>query len=306
MKKLIGAMVIAMAGSVLAASQASAEELWDPYLRGVNVGLPAGALPPPGVYGVLDNYWANFAFHDNNGGKVDRGGLSLLVEIPIVLWVPGVKIFGADYAAAIAQPFDYTSAPGLSGTTGGGNWGTFNTILIPGQLSWTLGDFHVKAGFEIYLPDASSTMADLLNGHIKNGGLPSGNRYMAVQPDLGISWLNDGWNISADLHLAIPVTSDGATNYSYRSGNEFAADYTVARTTGKWTLGFGAHQENQLNADTLNGHTVAHSIATNVGVGPMAGYQFSGIGVVAEWNHDVHTRNDVGGDLFNVRFVVPF
>jgi hypothetical protein len=49
MKKLIGAMVIAMAGSVLAASQASAEELWDPYLRGVNVGLPAGALPPPGV-----------------------------------------------------------------------------------------------------------------------------------------------------------------------------------------------------------------------------------------------------------------
>jgi hypothetical protein len=263
-------------------------------------------LPPPGVYGVLDNYWANFAFHGSNGDKIAGGGLSLLVEVPIVLWVPGIKILGADYAAAFAQPFDYTSSPGLSGTTGGGNWGTFNTILIPGQLSWTLGDLHLKAGFEIYLPDASSTMADLLNGHLKNGGLPSGNGYAAVQPDLGISWMKDGWNLSADLHLTIPVTAGTATNYRYRSGNEFAADYTAAKTTGKWSLGLGLHQENQLNADTLNGHTVAHSVATNFGAGPMAGYQFTRIGVVAVWNHDIHTRNDVGGDFFNLRFVVPF
>jgi hypothetical protein len=121
-----------------------------------------------------------------------------LVEVPIVLWATGVKIFGADYAVAIAQPFDYTSAgTGLGSTGGAGNWGTFNTILIPGQLAWTFGEFHVKAGFEIYVDDASSTV----KSRSTHGGLPSGNDYTAVQPDLAFRWLHDGWNISADLHV---------------------------------------------------------------------------------------------------------
>jgi hypothetical protein len=49
---------------------------------------------------------------------------------------------------------------------------------------------------------------------LRNGGMPSGNGYAAVQPDLGLSWLNGGWNLSADLHLAIQVTADAATNYT--------------------------------------------------------------------------------------------
>jgi hypothetical protein len=305
-KKLSGAMAVVVAGIVLATARVSAEELWDPYLRGVNEGLAAGALPPSGVYGVLDNYWMSYALHDHDGVKVAGTDLSALVEVPIVLWVPGIRILGADYAAAIAQPFDYTSSPGLSNTTGAGNWGTFNTILIPGQLSWTLGDFHLKAGFEVYLPDASSTMVDLLHGHLRNGGMPSGNGYAAVQPDLAVSWLTDGWNLSADLHLVIPVTADTATNYNYRSGDECAADYTAVKTIGHWTLGLGAHQENQLKADTLNGRPVTHSNASNLGAGPMLGYQFTEIGVIAEWNRNIRARNDVAGDFVNVRFVVRF
>jgi len=303
MKKILGAVV--MAGAVTFAAQASAEELWDPHLRGVNEGLAAGALPPPGVYGVLDNYWASYQMRDMNGKVVPGTSLSALVEVPIVLWSTGIKILGADYAVAIAQPFDYTSYQPLGGT-GGGNWGTFNTILIPGQLAWTFGDLHVKAGLSIYLDDASSTMADLVNGKKLSGGLPSGNGFTTIQPDLGISWLADGWNISADLHLSVPVDATTATNYSYQSGDEFAADYTVSKTLGKWTVGLGLHQENQLDADTLNGVTVANSQVTNIGMGPLVGYQFGGVNVLAEWNHNLYTENDVAGDIFNVRFIVPF
>ena len=302
MKKLLGAMV--MASVVTLASQVSAEELWDPHLRGVNEGLAAGALPPPGVYGVLNNYWANYTVRDQNGKSESGTGLTALVEVPIVLWSTGIKILGADYAVAIAQPFDYTSfAPQGSGS---GNWGTYNTILIPGQLAWTFGDFHVKAGLSFYLDDASSTMADLIKGHKLNGGLPSGNGYSTIQPDLGLSWLSNGWNVSADLHVAVPIDSTRAHNYNYQSGDEFAADYTVAKTFGKWTVGIGFHQENQLNADTLNGVTVAHSTVSNYGVGPLVGYQFGGVNITAEWNHNIYTENDVAGDFFNVRLVVPF
>jgi hypothetical protein len=101
------------------------------------------------------------------------------------------------------------------------------------------------------------------------------------------------------------VTASNGPTGTYWSGNEFAADYTFANTIGKWTFGLGVHQQNQFNSDTLNGAKVSNSIVSNFGLGPLIGYQFGGIGVVAEWNHNVYTRNDEAGDFFNIRFVVP-
>lgn len=299
-------LIIIALNTIILDGHASAEELWDPYLRGVNEGVPAGALPPPGVYGVLDNYWTNYKLYNSNGKTIPGTGIASLVEVPIILWVPGIKVLGADYAAAIAEPFDYTSSSGLSGSSGMGNWGAYNTILIPAQLAWNFNNLYVKAGVTVYLPTASSTLPDLIDGKLKNGGVPSGNGFTTVQPDLGISWLQSGWNLSANMHLAIPITADTARNYKYWSGDEFAADYTIAKSVGKWTFGVGIHQENQLNADTKNGKTVIGSTVTNFGAGPLIGYQFSEVGVMAEWNHNIYTKNDVAGDFFNLRLVVPF
>src|SRR5690349_3147983 len=137
MKRVLSAMAMAVAGAISVAGPAAAEELWDPHLRGVDEGLAAGALPPPGVYGILNNYWASYNLYDNKGNKVPGTGLQALVEVPIVLWSTGLKILGADFAMAIAQPFDYTSAgPGYGTGTGSGHWGIFNTVLVPGILSW--------------------------------------------------------------------------------------------------------------------------------------------------------------------------
>lgn len=306
MKKIIGA--IALGGAMALAGQASATELWEPHLPGVDEGLAAGALPPPGVYGVLNNYWASYNAYNPQANKINGTSLSALVEVPIILWVPGVKFLGADYAAAAAFPFDYTNFAPQQNTGnggGGGNWGTYNTVLVPGQLSWTIGDFHVLTGLSVYVADASSTMANLVNGHWLRGGLPSGNGYWAIQPDLGLSWLHDGWNLSASMHLPIPVSSTTATNYDYRSGAMFQADYTVTKTIDKWTFGVGAYQVNQLNSDTNNGQNV-HNIAIRYALGPIVGYQFGGINVQAIVNQSVYTRNTVGGTFFNVRMVVPF
>jgi hypothetical protein len=311
MKKQFSALTLASvltAGALTLAGQAVAEELWDPHLRGVDEGLAAGALPPPGVYGVLDNYWISYTVHDQTGKSLNDKSLSALVEVPIVLWATGIKILGADYAVALAQPFDYgVVGSGFGALSGGsGNFGAYNTIVIPGQLAWTFGDFHVKAGLSVYLDDASSTMIDLVKGHKLNGGMPTGNGYSTIQPDLGLSWLHDGWNLSANLYLAVPIDATTTRGYHYQSGNEFAADYTVAKTLDRWTVGVGFHQQNQLNADRLNGYNVANSTVSNYGVGPLIGYQFDGISVMLEWNHNLYAENDVAGDLFNVRFVVPF
>jgi hypothetical protein len=319
LKLFTSTMTFAMAGSIVTATAAKAEELWDPYLRGVFEGVPAGALPPPGVYGELDNYWTSYSMYGQPfgreqgygaGSKVPGTHLSALVEVPAVLWVPGIKILGGDYGAVIAQPFDYTSFQPFQHAFGGGggNMGIYNTILVPGMLSWSLPHhIYARVGLTVLFDDASTTMADLNKGKLTNGGAPSGNGYTTMQPDLGFSWLSNGWNVSVGTHYAVPVTSDHYNGNSYHSAAEFAADYTVTKTIGKWTLGVGGEQENQFGKDTFNGAPVPQSQTSNYAVGPIVGYEFAGgVGVTAYWNHSFATRNDVAGDFFNVRLTTRF
>jgi hypothetical protein len=318
--KNISIASLAVIGLALTGSVASAEELWDPHLRGVDEGLAAGATPPPGVYGVLNNYWAGYDKYDSSGHKAANGEkLDALVEVPIILWVPGWNVLGADYSAAIAQPFDYTNLKGLSAAGVGANnahWGTFNTVVIPGQLSWALpNDFHVKTGLTVYLDDASSSFSHLP----ANKGVGSGNGFWTVQPDLGVSWLHDGWNLSMDAHYAYNFADNhyhnlisGADEGTYKSGAELAIDYTAAKTIGKWTFGIGAHQENQLVSDSgaaaaAEGCGAAKGCkAVNYGAGPLLGYQFESVSIMGEYNHNIYAQNDVAGQIFNVRLVAPF
>jgi hypothetical protein len=311
LKLMTGTMALALVGSVALSTGAKAEGLWDPHLRGVAEGLAAGALPPPGVYGILDNYWADYSNYNGNGDKLQGEHLNALVEVPIVLYVPGVKVLGADYAAGIAQPFDYTSfEPTSQAATGAGNLGTFNTILIPAWLSWTLpANFHVLTGFEVYLPDASTSLKNLQEGHLTNGGLPSGMGFWALQPDLGISYLNGPWNLSAAMSISFPLSDDswtsGTTSTNYRSGDEFSGDYTATYTMGKWAFGLGVHSQEQFTEDTANGAD-AHKEVHDFGMGPLVSYQLGTWNVLAEWNHNIATSDNVAGDLFNLRLLTAF
>ena len=255
---------------------------------------------------------------NSKANSVAGTNLSALVEVPIVVWVPGIKLLGADFWAAIAQPFDYTSFGPTNTGVGSGNWGTYNTVLFPAFLNWSFGEFHVGTGLRIGIADATTSYADIINGQWSHkSGLPSGNGYWTVQPDIAATWLHDGWNLSFWGHFPIPVSSTTATEYSYHSGVEYEGDYTIAKTIGKWTFGVGAYQINQFNSDSCSGYNCpnyyganpsndVHKIAARFGVGPIVSYQFNGIAVDVIVNQSVYTRNDVGGLFANVRFVVPF
>lgn len=306
-------------GSIVVAGQAKAEELWDPYLRGVFEGLPAGALPPPGVYGELDSYYTSYSVYGQPFGaaqgysatqKVPNSHLSALVEVPIVLWVPGWHFLGASYAAAIAEPFDYNSFQPFQHAFGGGggNLGTYNTVVLPYMLSWTLpGNLFVRNSLTVLLPDASTTMADIHNGTLTNGGAPSGNNFATMQPDLGISWLYDGWNVSVGTHFTMNITDSHYDGNSYHSGTQFSADYTATKTIGRWTVGLGGEEENQFASDTLNGVKVPQSKNVNYAIGPIVGYDFTnGLGLTFIWNHSFGTSNDVAGDFMDLRLTTRF
>ena len=229
-------------------------------------------------------------------------------EIPVLVWVPGCKFLGADYGMAIAQPVDLMnlriqlpSPPGAPNKfTGNANWGTFGTVLVPYDLSWKLPcDFHVKTGLGITLND---TTAGPQAAPIATPFAPNGNKYYTFQPSLGLSWLHGGWNFSASFHYAFNL-EDQTTHYW--SGQQLAVDYTAAYVWGKWTFGVGAYEETQVTDDSSFGVNLPDSKANIWGAGRIVGYNFGPCSVDFIYNFPIYTNNDVSGEWFDIRFVVP-
>ena len=308
-KRFFSALVVSVALVAFAAGSVSAMELWDPHLRGVNEGLAAGALPPAGVYFINNAYFAAYKIYDNNGNRVNSTKLNAYVDVPLLLWSTGLNVLGAKYGVAIAEPFDFTElrvgTPGKQAPTWD-NWGVYNTVIVPAILSWSLPmDFKVAAKLSVYMPSASSTWAPN-SGNIPAGGnvieLGSGNGNWTFEPGLGLSWLHAGFNISADLKYDF-CAENGNTHY--KSGQEFAADYTAAYSLGKWTFGLGAYQENQVTKDIQFNQRLNHSQVTNFGMGPLLGYNFGPCSLMFSYNWGLETKNDVGGNWCNLRLVVP-
>ncbi|MGE4483426.1 transporter, partial [Acidocella sp.] len=218
---------------------------------------------------------------------------------------------------ATARPFDILASPSLRFSQNVDYFpirtlGTYNTIVIPYMLSWSLplrsvpGNVYVRNSLTILIPDASTTMSDLYDGRLTNGGVPSGSAFATFEPNVGISWLYNGWDISIGTGFAVN-TSHHYSGNTYHSASEFSADYTLTKTINRFTIGLGGSQQNQVSNDTINGAAVLQSKVANYSIGPIVGYRFrNGIDLTAFWNHSLATRNDVGGDFFDIRLVTAF
>jgi hypothetical protein len=307
MKKFILTMVLSLA-VVMMVAPVSAMELWDPHLRGASEGGAAGALPPAGFYLINFEYMMPGLQLFSAGQKVPNTNLFVFVEDNTLLWSTGCKFLGADYAMAIAQPIVYTNLRIGDGTAGaalsGANWGTFNTLIVPYILSWKLPcDFRIKTALTIGIDDASSTLENSsLAAANKPFMAPSGNNYWDFIPEVGISYLHNGWNLSADFFYAFE-TKDNFTGK--QSGDQFAADYTITKTCGKWTFGLGAAEYNQVNSDTVLGVAVPNSKTNMYAAGPIIAYNFGPCSLTFTYNFALSSDNQFGGDFWFVRMVVP-
>ncbi|HVI52860.1 MAG TPA: transporter [Candidatus Sulfotelmatobacter sp.] len=308
MKKLLWA---GMALGVLGTAPAVvAEENWSPHLPGVDQGLAAGALPPPGTYFINSTLNADYRYADNSGTKQGTRA-SIFVDVPIILWNPGVQVLGADYSAALAQPFTHVDTLS-NGSTVARNWGLFETIAVPGMLSWSLpNDFHVKTGLAVYIPDGTAQKQKNTSANGTYAGVANSINYWSLEPSVGLSWLHDGWNIGAELNYDYNFKN---TQTGYTSGDVLVVDYTLTKTIGPWTVGLGGYSVNQLEDDKSSIASVQSSIDANGGfrqakyaAGPILGYNFGPFAVTGAYNHAIgETKNTVNGDSFWTRVVVPF
>jgi hypothetical protein len=160
------------------------------------------------------------------------------------LFVPGWTFLGATYDAVIVQPWVFAAigdplgaVPGLANVVAGAH----NTYIVPVELSWKLGTsgFAVKTGLGIYTPD----------GHIQgpNGLNSVGNPWWTFQPELILSYLGGGYNLSVALYEEFNTKN---SRDGYTTGDIFHADFTATKTFGKWTLGPVAYYVAQVTNDS--------------------------------------------------------
>src|SRR5690348_13583033 len=192
------------------AGEAWAEQGNTPYLPGVSVGIPIGALPPPGFYASDDNVIISGGLKDGNGNdtKLITANVNAYLNIPSVLWVPTWQPLGfmnATVAFDAVEPFVQqsfqTNPAGVITPTAAG---FFNTI-VGANVSWNYHPFFFKVGLGVYLPD----------GDWQNG---IANNYATFEPDFAISWLNDGWNLTAHAIFDFQLED---THAHYQSGDLF-------------------------------------------------------------------------------------
>lgn len=277
MKKniLIFALLLSEGITLLALPRlAFAEEQRTPFQPGATTGTPVGALPPPGIYLNTDVYI-------NSGDVVNGNGSSIGVKIqttqiaPMILWVPNIKIFGAQYAASIIQPYAYVNTDGAD--AGGAteiSSGLFNTIISPEQLSWKLGDgLFFSQGLTVYLKDG-----DYRHTGTRTDATAFANNFWTFEPNVAISYLKNGWDLTGNTVFDFS-TKNNTTDY--QSGDVFYLDWTVAHQFDQWTIGAIGNYTQQFSDDTQFGKVVQNTGGDGFGnrymlvsAGPMVAYNF--------------------------------
>ena len=237
---------------------------------GVLIGASAG-VPPPGIY----MFNQVFTYQTNLTGPLTNAignhvGVAAAVDVQGFLFVPGWTFLGATYDAVVVQPFIMfdVSSPLAQAAAG-----AHNTYIAPVELSWKLGTsgFVVKTGLGIYTPDGT------IQG--PNGLGNVGNPWWTFQPELIVSYLKDGWNLTAAMYAEFNTKNsvDG-----YTTGDIFHADFTFTKTIGKWTFGPVAYYAGQVSNDscpaltcTVAGGTLGNAQRFNIfAVGGLVEYNF--------------------------------
>jgi hypothetical protein len=318
---------VAWAGQAYALEPGTA----DPHQPGVTSGLPLGALPPPGFYFSNNTNYVDGSLKDGNGNPttIVRNNITAWVQIPAVLWSSPFHILGAQWGVAAVQPI-VTVASTTNGATQN-KTGLDNFLFNPAVLSWHLpGGFFVSTGIPIGFKTGDTGGGG--NGTFTQQHLAANN--WIFSPAAAVSWFNghglevtlngeydiQTQNDNFDRH--IPLTAIPA-NVKYQSGSVLNLDWTVQQVLPgawkKWQIGVAGYYAVQTTDDeiTINGSTstvpanfvfLQNSTGNRLekfGIGPIVGYNFGPVGILAWYTRDVFAKNTALVDTFWFTIAIP-
>lgn len=307
--------------SVMSVNDASALEKKSPMMPGASTGAAAGALPPEGLYLDTTITFESGKLKNGSGDTaVTPAGKTIKATnqdiAATLLYVPGWKILGANYAMAVTQPYQMANTDfGGEGNDGAttSNKGFFNTILTPGILSWNLGNgFFVGTGVNVYVKGTGHYNSAYSSGLGRNAvtGDSYANNYWTVEPSFAISYLADGWNLTMNNTLDFNSKNKDT---GYQTGSIYYLDLTATKKIGQWEVGAIGNFVQQFENDEVNGETVEAvdgfysrgNKAQHIAVGPMVAYDFGKATLKARYLQGLHAENDANISFFHVGLSVP-
>lgn len=276
-------------------AQATEPGLPDVYPLGLESYM-TGALPPPGLYGMVYVRRNDFdRLRDNRGKKIPVSfSLKANVVVPRLVWVPGVKALGGDLVLhAIAPLVDLkVKMAGQSQSKSG----LGDMVFGVGSGYHLSPQLHILPAIDVFAPTGRYRKHDLAN---------LGSNHWTVQPLVNISYA-DPAGFNGDLKLMYNINRRNSST-KYRNGQEFIADFDAGYGLGNgWVVGVGGYFYRQTTDDRLRGHKVSSNKGRSVAIGPAIKYD-SGKGwfLTAKWQQDSSVRNRPEGHAFTLKAVFP-
>lgn len=291
MRLCVAGLSLLMVESIALAHEPGTPTMMSP---GATIGVPVGANPPPGVYYSNRN--------EILSGQVYSGDDALDFDIDVVSsvqqlhWVPGTTIFGGTYRAMALMPI--ASGKQNSFGTEGSEFGLGDATISPLNLSWMIAPaVFIQSGVSFGLPTGKFSTAP--------GSVNLGTNSFNAAFDLGFSYLDDGWNLSAHANYFVYGEN---TDTDYRSGNEFLLNWTAMKDIGGLRIGPVGYWRKQVTDDKNNGSAYGGTIsgrAEQFAVGIGIAKQFGPVEVNINYLHDFHVENTLGGDKVMVNLTMP-
>ena len=256
----------------------------------------SGALPPPGVYGmVFGNVYSADRVNDADGNDLHVPGFKVRANVvaPRLVWVTGQKVMGGDLAAHVIAPLVDLKVSTPAGTQSKSGLGDLTVGLALGYHHSP--NLHSVVALDAFLPTGDYTQNDIAN---------IGRNYTAIEPVYALSYI-DPKGFNGDLKLGY-IINEKNRDRDYRSGNEFHFDYAAGWGLGNgWVLGVGGYYKQQVTSDSGVGATGDNKYR-GMAIGPNVKYD-SGKGwfVTAKWQKEVEVENGVQGDALWIKAVFP-
>jgi hypothetical protein len=251
-----------------------------------------GAMPPPGVYGIL--YATHYQANHLGGSSGDLPiGFDLKVNalLPRVDWVRPVNFLGADRWGTLfvlPLPDINLAVSPAPGTTLTGSKRGIGDLAMGNALHWTFGEFHMLNAIDIAFPTGSYHATDLVN--------LGRNQWVTRLNNMG-TWLpSNQWDLSYRLSWDYNFRNSAT---DYQSGQTIFVSYALGwKPQPPLTLGVGGYYLKQITDDRQHGQSVGPD-GNRLGVrsiGPVVKYFLPNkMFLTAKYYQETQSRNGPRG-----------
>jgi hypothetical protein len=218
----------------------------------------SGSIPPePGLF-IFNPYY--YAFDGSAGASVRNGRVELGVDsvsdgVSVqAFYTTGWRFFGGTYSIGgeVGYAWAGTTAtvdtPQGSVTISQSENGISDSLVIPIDLSWHTGNWHMNAGLSFYVPA----------GPYDIGSLSTGRNLWAVIPTFAATWFDtaNGWDVSGAFALVIPAQNEAT---DYQSGVVVQLDWAIASNSASGKSASRATSSSRLRTTAVRAHGSAGS-----------------------------------------------